>query len=614
MDKPSSSSPSSGGSGGKPVLHAQTVFKFVAFQDTTSNIGAKIKGQGERVKSWQEDQVTDAWFDQAMVDREIKNNPVGSYIQSYLDMGKIRKEILDNYMKMLNETEKPDATTGPWEPVHLFPGNWVVEKKNGVAVKRPPGVFWVIIKKMKKVQQKSDEKLPASSSSASSAVAIKGVLKDDKKDVKKDDKRDTKKDDKKDDKKDEKKDEKKDLYGSLPGSKASNIKSAEDPLVQQLLSAITKINTSNNGPDMQMQLQQLQLQLAALVQSQRNQQTPQMIMHHHQQQNPHMQMHQQTPQQMPMQMYPNFNQNPYQMQVQTLPYQDQGLPLNARLPLPQAPLPPNSYHQYPPSRGSPDNPPIQINSPYSQPGFNSHTIYSLPNGSSSRMRIPYDDEEDYNSHLNSMEPQNYPRGGTGSRRHSISSSSYNHNMRFQDDLPHHINHGGNNGMYHQDMRHMQPSCGQQQQQHLIGNHPHHHPHLEPGKVKLLESWQQEVSSNSERGSEDDFRGRSESRNDSIYMPGHLLNSRSRSGPRTGFADLSAPNGRRNSVSFGGGGMGDPRYSGNVMGLGKGFGMSNAASDDEMSMGHHDRRLMSHHMGGIPDRSMSKTPGPWPQQR
>ncbi|KAK6533478.1 hypothetical protein TWF694_002417 [Orbilia ellipsospora] len=568
MDKSSSS----GSGGSKATLHASTVFKFVAFQDTTPNIGAKIKGHDERVKSWQDYQVTDVWFSETMVDREIKNNPVGSYIQAYMDMGKVRKEILDNYMKTLNDTEKPDAVTSPWEPVHLFPGSWVVEKKkNGETVRRPPGVFWVIIKKTKKVQQKSEEKFSSSSSGSSS---IKGVLKDDKKD------------------------DKRDLYGPLPGSKASNIKSAEDPLVHQLLSAITKMNTNNNGPDMQVQLQQLQQQFAALTQNQRNQ--------HHQQHMP-----------MPMQMYTGFTPAPYQMQA--LPYQDQGMQMNTRLPLPQAPLPPNSYHQYVPSRGSPDTSPIQMNSPYSPTGFNnnSHTIYSLPNGSSSRTRISYDEEEDYNSHLNSMEPSNYPRGGAGSRRHSMSSASYGNNgMRFQDDLPHHIKHGGGggNGMF-PDMRQMQPSRGQHQQ-HLIGGHPHHHPHLEPGKLKMLESWrQQDNSSNSERDSEEEFRGRPESRGgDSIYMPGHLLNSRSRSGTRSGFADLSAPSSRRNSVSFGSGGMSDPRYSSGMMGLGKGFGMVNASSDDEMSMNHHDRRLMSHHMGGTPDRTMSKTPGPWPQQR
>ncbi|EPS44569.1 hypothetical protein H072_1451 [Dactylellina haptotyla CBS 200.50] len=507
-------------SAAKAGVTLKPVYKFVAFQDTTANVGAKVKGQAERIKSWQDPpSINEAWFDQNMVDSEIKKNPVGSYIQAYMEMGNQRRQVLDNFLKTLNDSDKNEAMVGPWEPVHLCPGTWIVDKRAGI--RRPPKVFWVIIKRMKKSTPKPEDKYSSSSS-------IKGVLKDER-----------------------------NIYTSAGSSKSSPIKSETDALIQQLFQALTVANTSNNAPAMQAQLQQMQLQLQQLAQNQ-----------------------QRGPQTQQIPIYNALPQPPY---TQQMAYQDQGQQINTRLSLPQAPMAPNSFHQY----SSPDGSPIRMSANPHYP----HTNY-MPRDMYGQPRMPHEEEDEYlqNYHLNYPEGTSYPRGGAGSRRHSI--SSYGPGMSFQEEMHHHQKHSGGGGMYPSEM------------QHMLGNHPH----LEPGKIKYLESWQRDAASSSD-GSDEGSRGRPDSRADSIYLPNHLLNSRSRSLSRGGgVVDLSsAPINRRNSMSFSGGNM--PSHMGS---LGKGFGMSNSPSDDERAMGHHDRRVMAQNGMALPDRNMTRTP--WGSRR
>ncbi|KAF3910859.1 hypothetical protein ABW20_dc0106316 [Dactylellina cionopaga] len=443
-------------------------------------------------------------------------------------MGAGRRGVLDEYLRTLNETDRTEDMVGPWEAEYLFPGDPIFDRRTGN--NRPPELFWVIVKRMRKVPSKFDNSRPSNN-------GPRGVLKDDRRDN----------------------------WNRSPDS---------DPFVQeQLLQAVTRINTSNNT-DLLPQIQQMQYQLEAL-RNQRVQQVPQ-----------------------PVPVYANYG------QMQPMPYQEQPMQLNVRMPLPTAPVAPSSYQQFSPSRDSSGSSPVDMNRPYTPGSYNNRSPYGQPQHHSSRTHLSYNDSDEYSrqSHLDAQESSSYPRGGAGSRRHSV--SSYSHGMSYQDEMLHHQKHGG--GMYH-DMRYSPQSRGT----HHMNNHSHHHPHLEPQKVHMLESWQHDVSSNSDN-SEDNHR-RPDSRADSMYTSNHLSNGRPRSS-HGGVVDLSGgPSGRRNSVSFPGnsGAMIDRRHSSSMVGLGKGFGMSDSASDDGLPRGHHDQRMMHHGMD-LPDRSMTRTP--WQSRR
>ncbi|KAK6526897.1 hypothetical protein TWF281_010093 [Arthrobotrys megalospora] len=548
----SSSNPSSGhsSSGSKSTTTSKPVYKFVTFEDTTPLPTQKQRNTGEVVKSWRDNQRTEVWFDKAMVDREMKVWGISEdkgYIRSLMEMGKRRREILDKYLRTLNETDKSEGMMGMWEPVCLYPGDPVTDKKTGVKI-RPPELFWVIIKREKRVpEQKS------SSGSGGSSSAPKGVLKDEKK--------------------------------VSSGSRESDLAH----LAQELRSVVTHINTQANLPDVQAQLQQVMFGLSKLLQNQ-NQPAP----------------------------LPLPAPYPHPQMQGLLPFQEP--PNYSRISLPST-LPPQ-YHQYPPS---PEDSQLQRMNPHVQPDVfdTRYPNNPLRDGSNrprqgfedvNRPRQGFEEDENFrNSHLNSIEPQNYPRGGAGSRRHSIS-SLHSHPMNVPDEvmiqMKYDAGRGGNNGgnMFNPDM--------QTRSSHMIANHPHNHHHHHSSRfdsqtrnMEMVESWQHDNSSSS-AASDDEYRiGRPDSRSD-MYTPGHLRNSRPRSSNRSG-GDVDLSNGnrsRRGSVSFSDRNGPMPGH-GRMIGMGKGYGSGDSGSEDSMPV--HDQRMMMHHGMSI-DRSDTRTPAPWPR--
>ncbi|KAF3162387.1 hypothetical protein EYR41_009483 [Orbilia oligospora] len=566
---PASSSSSSGaksaGSTYKPV------YKLITFEDMTEFPTAAQRQRGvqtQTFKSWQSHQSTEQWMDKAMVEREIKEWPVSGgagYIKAFMSMGKSRREILNNHLKTLNDTDKTADMVGMWEPECLFPGDTVMNKKTGQKV-RSPTLFWVIIKRQKKVPEppKSSSSGSGSSSSSSggSSSAPKGVLKDDKK--------------------------------SFSGSKESDT----NPLIRELLDAVTRLNTKDNLPDLQAQLQQVMFVLTKLLQKQEYQ--PSM------------------PVAMPNQ-YP---------QMPVFQFQEQKLPTYSRLSLPPPP-----YNQFLPEDPQMQrmNPNVQPNmqsiiqpnmQPNMQQNMQSNMQQNMQQGmfplnmqhdNSSRTRQTFDDNGQYsfNSHLNSTEPPNYPRGGIGSRRGSVSSLN-SHFMGGQDEMMSQRQYEGGRGgggcnVIDQGM--------QSRNLQMVPNHPNNQrPRSRSRPAQqgrhIVDSWQHDGSSSS-GGSDEEYRtghsnSRSNSREGSIYNLNHLRNSRPRSLNRGGDVDLSSGNrSRRNSVSFSDKNGGMMVNHGRMVNMNKGYGNDDSGSEDEIN----DQRMMMHGMSI--NRDHTRTPAPWP---
>ncbi|KAK6512193.1 hypothetical protein TWF481_001084 [Arthrobotrys musiformis] len=551
----SSSTPTSG-SGSKPTGSThKPVYKLITFEDLTPYPTAAQKqksmrsGQPLEFKSWRTHQPTETWMDKALVEREIKEWPGtagAGYIKNLLSMGKSRREILDNHLKALNETDKSPDMVGMWEPEYLWPGEPVIDKETDKKL-RSPALFWVIVKRQKKVPEpvKSASSGSSSSSSSGSSNAPKGVLKDDKK----------------------------------PSSSKESKDS--DPLVRELLDAVTRLNTKDNGLDIQAQLQQVFFALTKLLQKQDYQ----------------------VPMAVPM---PMPNQYP---QMQPFPFQtDQKLPAYSRLSLPPPP-----YNQYLPS---PEDPQARMN-PNMQNMQSNMQLQNMqqqhqqnmfphnPHHDNSNRSRQANDGYSFNSHLNSNESPNYPRDGAGSRRNSTI-SLHSHFMGGQDEMMSKRQfEGGRGGMLEQDMQ----SRGLP----MIANHPNNQRPRNRSRGgggrqggHMVDSWQHDGSSSS-GGSDEEYRpGRSDNREDSnsIYNPGHLRNSRQRSSSR-GDIDLSGNRSRRGSVAFSDRSMMSTHGHGRMVSMNKGYGDEDSGSEDEMN----DQRMMMRGMSI--NRMDTMTPAPWP---
>ncbi|KAK6333365.1 hypothetical protein TWF718_011179 [Orbilia javanica] len=561
---------SSLGSKSAPVY--KPVYKLVTFEDLTEfpTLAQRRKSAGNQpitFSSWQDHHTTEQWVDKARVDREMEEWPVASgagYIKTFMGMGKTRREILDKYLKKLNEEDTSTDMIGAWESEYLYPGEPVLNKKTGEKV-RSATTFWVIVKREKRVPEPLNIKIQGGSSSEKGSEKLKGssgtpkgVLKDDKK------------------------------------SSHSSKDSDSNVLIQELLDAVTRLNTKDNHPDMQAQLQQAMFMMTRLAQKLEYQAPVSITM----------------PAQIPAQYQP----------VPVFQIQDQKLPTYTR-----SALPPPPYNQFLPEdpqlqRMNPNiqpnmQPNIQPNmQPGMQPGMQPNMQPTLTTNiqqgmfplklhydNSNRARQNFDGNGGYpfNPHLNSVEPQNYPQRGTLSRRTS-SSSLNSHFMGSQSEMmPTRQYEGGRGGnMADQDMQphslQMIPSHQNNQRLRNRSRPPQQRP-MEP-------SWQHDSSSSS-GGSDEEYRvSRSDGREDSVYNLGHLRN-RSRSSTRGGEVDLSPGNrGRRNSVSFSER-NGMMSNHGRMMGLNNGYEDDDSGSDDDM----HGRRMMMHGMSI--NRREAKTPGP-----
>ncbi|KAF3930709.1 hypothetical protein ABW19_dt0208917 [Dactylella cylindrospora] len=529
-------------SGSKPgeSSSAKPVYKLIVFEDTSQK-SLKTK----TTASWTTHKKTaDTWVDQTKVERAVKESGASDFFDVFLKLGPRRREIVDDYISTLNETDKSGDYSGPWQGEYLFQGDDVIDKRTGLKI-RTPLMFWLIVKRMKKAPGNPKGILVGGKDSKDTRVELK-------------DSKDSK----------DNRDKDKDTYGKS-GSKDSGKKDMDSILMQQLLQALTMKNTADNsmsGMDIQSQIQ-AQVQMAMRQQSQFQQNQALM-----------------------------FNQMPP-------PYQEPH-PMNAHNGLPSVPVVPGNMYNSPYNmspRHSPEHSPQMMHSSFNTTGYGN--FYSQPGFSSSRgrlERLPIDENE-YNgtTHLDAIESPNYPRGGIGSRRHSISMGSH----PYQDEMLRGQLSGGYNPAYNTgygaDMNNMSQWPMRTPMQ-MVPN-----PTMDLAKVRQIQSWESAVSSADESGDEMPLRdsvpriGRI-SRAESMHSHGSRQRSRSRGGNRQVMIDSGAAGGRRNSISHTG--MHGVTHN-------KGFGMTgipdNHSDDMTLGLGRSESRMTIHGMGI--DRNATRTP-------